>query len=257
MSYEQIAHYYDLTHESLTTDIGYILKLAQMTGDPVLELGCGSGRLLLPLARAGYSVIGVDSSPAMLARAQTRLESEPEALQARVRLVAGDMTTLALGDEVTCQLVIVPYNTLMHLDGQGVLSMLRGVRAILGRNGRFFIDLANPFTLAQTPNDHLLTLEASFTDPDTGELVLQFAANRLYESAQQLHITWIYDATPATGGQIRRTVTQMVYHYYYPHQLELMLEETGYQLLAIYGDYTETPFTEESERLLILAERGA
>ena len=61
--YDQIAHYYDLTHADLTDDIDFILSLAQAVNGPILELGCGSGRLLLPLARAGFTVTGVDNSP--------------------------------------------------------------------------------------------------------------------------------------------------------------------------------------------------
>ena len=57
--YDQIAHYYDLTHADLTEDIDFILDLARQSNGPILELGCGSGRLLLPLARAGFMTVGV------------------------------------------------------------------------------------------------------------------------------------------------------------------------------------------------------
>ncbi len=65
--YDQIARFYDLTHAELTADLPFVLQLASEAGGPILELGCGSGRLLLPLARAGHSVIGLDLSGAMLA----------------------------------------------------------------------------------------------------------------------------------------------------------------------------------------------
>ena len=77
LSYDAIARYYDLSHQSLVEDIPFLLRVAAETGGPALELGCGSGRLLVPLARAGYAVTGVDNSPEMLARAELRLAGEP------------------------------------------------------------------------------------------------------------------------------------------------------------------------------------
>jgi SAM-dependent methyltransferase len=71
--YEQTAKYYDLVHAELKDDIPLVLTLAGQGKGPILELGCGTGRLLLPLARAGYEVIGLDNSPAMLAKAKARL----------------------------------------------------------------------------------------------------------------------------------------------------------------------------------------
>lgn len=253
--YDQIAHYYDLTHDNLTDDVAYVLALARETGGPVLELGCGSGRLLRPLARAGFTVTGVDNSAAMLARAQARIAGEEMAVQQRLTLISGDMTALSLPEEVQFSLAIIPYNTLLHLDSEQTAAALRGIRRALRVNGRVFIDLINPFAVAQTPNDPALTLEAVFTDPATGHTVLQQAANRLDEAEQTLHITWIYDASPPTGGPVHRTIAQAAYHYLYPHQLELLLHEAGFRLRSLRGSYDGGPFGEESERLLIVAQR--
>ncbi len=253
--YDQIAHYYDLTHDQLTDDVALILALAREAGGPVLELGCGSGRLLLPLARAGFSVTGVDNSSAMLARARARLAREETAVRQRLTLISGDMTALSLPDDPRFALAIIPYNTLLHLDSDQTAAALRGIRRALGENGRLFIDLINPIAIANTPNDLTLTLEASFTDPATGHTVLQLAANRLDDLEQTLHITWIYDASPPEGGPIHRTIAQATYHYLYPHQLELLLHEAGFRLHSLHGSYDGDPFAEESERLLIVAQR--
>jgi SAM-dependent methyltransferase len=247
--YDQIAHYYDLTHANLTDDIPFVLALAAAAGGPVLELGCGSGRLLRPLAQAGHSVTGVDNSAAMLERARA-------ALPAAVTLVHADMTSLTLPGEPRFALVIIPYNTFLHLDAAQAAATLRGVRRVLGENGRLFIDLINPTAIANTPDDHLLTLENSFIDPATGRIVLQMAANHLDEAEQTLHITWIYDASPPEGGPIHRTIAHGIYHYLYPHQLELLLREAGFRLLSLTGDYDQSPYTEDSPRLLLVAGSG-
>jgi len=249
--YEKIVAYYDLTHADLTADIPFILKLAGEAGGPVLELGCGSGRLLRPLAQSGYSVTGVDNSPAMLARASARLAGETTAVQNRVTLIEADMTDFTVDGRFP--LVIIPYNTFMHLDTGQATAVLRRVRDCLAENGRLFIDLINPFAAANTPSDQLISLENTLTDPDSGDVILHMASNRLDSAAQILHITWIYDRSPADGGPIHRTVAQAAYHYRYPHQMQMLLQDAGFSRLEMMGDYDQSPFQEESGRFLILA----
>ncbi len=99
----------------------------------------------------------------------------------------------------------------------------------------------------------MLTLERIFVDPNSGDRVLQMASNWLDEMEQILHVTWVYDATPIAGGNVHRTVAEASYHYLYPHQLELLLVEAGFKLEALMGSYHSDPFTDGSERLLLLA----
>ncbi|HIP71645.1 MAG TPA: class I SAM-dependent methyltransferase [Anaerolineae bacterium] len=225
--------------------------MAGEAGGPVLELGCGSGRLLRPLAQSGYSVTGVDNSPAMLARASARLAGETTAVQNRVTLIEADMTDFTVDGRFP--LVIIPYNTFMHLDTGQATAVLRRVRDCLAENGRLFIDLINPFAAANTPSDQLISLENTLTDPDSGDVILHMASNRLDSAAQILHITWIYDRSPADGGPIHRTVAQAAYHYRYPHQMQMLLQDAGFSRLEMMGDYDQSPFQEESGRFLILA----
>lgn len=250
--YDQIARFYDLTHADLTDDVDYVLALASKTGGPILELGCGSGRLLLPLARAGYVFTGVDNSPAMLARARRYLDAEAEAVQQRVTLVEADMASFALPRKDShFALALISYNTLMHLSAAEVQATFKGISRYLQAGGRLLIDLANPFAIAQTTGDSALSLERVLLDPETGEMILQMASNRLREAEQTLVITWIYDVSPAAGGSVQRTVVEATYHYFYPHQLELLLDEGGFELENMAGDYEQAPFAEDSPRLLM------
>lgn len=251
--YDHIARFYDLTHASLTADLPLVLQLASATDGSILELGCGSGRLLLPLARAGHSVTGLDLSQGMLDRARAAVAQEATAVQRRITLYQADMTRFALPSAPTFGLAMIPYNTLLHLDTAQALATLRQVRACLGENGRLFIDLANPVDIASTPEDALLSLENVLTDPETGELIVHLASNRLDTAAQTLQITWIYDVSAPNGGPVHRTVAHGTYHYRYPHQLELLLQDAGFKLLHLWGDYDQSPYDETSDRLLVLA----
>lgn len=252
--YEQTARFYDLIHAGLKEDIPLVLMLAGQGKGPVLELGCGTGRLLAPLARAGHRVVGLDNSPAMLAKAQERLAAESPDVQKRVRLVEADMTDFDLGAQV--RLSIISYNTLLHLERNGMQRTLQAVGRHMDDNGRLFIDVVNPMLAAQTPDDRMLTLERIMTDPQTGETVVQMASSWVDLQLQVLHITWLFDVSPDKGGPVNRIIAEADYHFLYPHEIELMLKTAGFRVTRIYGGYDGRPFDEDSERLLVLASKG-
>ncbi len=253
--YDHIAHYYDLTHDALTEDVAFVVGQATEQTGPVLEMGCGSGRLLIPLARAGQTVVGLDNSLVMLERAKAWLTREPDEVARRVVLVAGDVTLPSTAaDRAPFGLIVFGYNTWLHLDAQQAAAALRQVRGMLAPSGRLLIDVENPFTLAEAGDDPLLTLENVLDDRERNELVVQMTAWRSAPTGQAVDVTWLYDASPVEGGPVRRTVARMRYHYLYPHEITLLLAQAGLRQLALYGGYDRRPFDEMSERLLVLAE---
>ncbi len=249
--YDQIADYYDLVHADVTVDIPFYVGLAQdfALDRTILELGCGSGRTLVPLAAAGLQVVGLDHSRAMLDRARQRLQAE--ASLDRATLVQGDMADLNLGRSFT--LIIVPLHTWMHLTTtEAQLASLRCIEQHLQPGGHLIIDLPAPLTIVDAEHDGSLTLENTFVDPQTGDQVLQLASTRLDQEQQTLHVTWVYDRV-GPDQVVRRTVAPMVLRLVYPHQVELMLQECGLALAALWGDYDRSPFRRTSEKLIIHA----
>ena len=216
-----------------------------------MELGCGTGRILLPLARAGYLVTGVDSSSAMLARAREKLAVEEEAVRSRVNFVEGDITSLQL--EAKFGLAIIPYNTLMHFERATKTALLRNARQHLRPGGTLFVDVDNPFEISDPNDDDLLVLERTMADPATGDMIVQAASSWVETEAQYRHITWLFDVSPSSGGPLRRTIVEADYHYLFPHELETALAGAGLRLEALFGDYKREPFGEESARLVVLA----
>src|SRR5262249_4620638 len=95
--YAFVADLYDYVVPYRTRpDIHFFVGAAQSSGGSVLEVGCGTGRILIPTARAGVDIVGLDLSPHMLQVCQTRLLTEPEAVQSRVRLTQADMRNFDL-----------------------------------------------------------------------------------------------------------------------------------------------------------------
>jgi SAM-dependent methyltransferase len=252
MPYDSIAHYYHLIHQAHTADIPWVLRWA--TGQ-VLELGCGSGRLLLPLVHAGHAVVGLDASAEMLTIARKDIAQSPTAVQKRITLVHGDMTQFDLSQKPFDTAVIF-CNTLLHLDEMALQQALHHTAKHLLPGGQLLIDVPNPFVLAAAEDDDTPTLEQLFTDPTTNEQIAQYSTQRLNLARQTLTLGWSF--VPQQNGRdlTDKTVSATaVYHFYYPHQLQLALQASGFKLQGLYGDYTGQPFSEESDHLLIVAQR--
>jgi SAM-dependent methyltransferase len=245
--YDDFAHYYHLSHQAYAEDVPWLLRWAH---GRVLELGCGSGRLLLPLAQAGHEVLGLDLSAPLLAMAAQALAG-----YAGVQLVQGDMRQFVLEDK-GWDTAVVFCNTLLHLDPTELGQMLHTTARHLRPGGRLLIDIPNPFLLAELEDEAESEDEAEpawereFVDPATGELVAQYSSTKTDVAGQRLWITWQF----LVAGQVRARHTA-VYHYYYPHQLQLALQAAGFRLQGFYGDYHGRVFTEESDHLLLIAHR--
>lgn len=246
-AYDAIARYYDLAHDLLTDDIDYVVGLATDAGGPVLELGCGSGRLLLPLARAGLSVTGVDSSAAMLRLAEARLATEDAAAAARVRLIEGDIAAFAAEGE-PFGLAVFGYNTFMHLSETEIAAALRHIRGCLRPGGLLLIDIENPFTLS-TDDGGEPRLEAEFGTDE--QPIRQYAAYRDVPGEQAVDVTWLYEET-MPDGTTARAESRFRQYLYYPHQIDLFLTQAGFRLAGLGGGYEGEGYDEESERLLAL-----
>ena len=252
--YDELARYYDLSHDRLIEDVPFLLQQATESGGPVLEIGCGSGRLLVPLARAGLDVTGVDLSPEMLARAEARLAAEPAGVRRRVRLLGSDVRTLRLPGEETFGLILFGYNTFMHLDETAAGAALKQLRPLLRPGGRLLIDVASPLMLSLAADDPDFVLEDTLTDALHGETVRQFTAYESIPGEQVVEVSWLYEVVGGDNAEPSRTKARLRYYYLYPHQYDLLLTLTGFRLLALYGDYAGGAFDEESERLIMVAE---
>jgi len=245
MMYDDIAYYYHLTHQQLDEDIPFILAMAAEAGGAVLELGCGTGRVLLPLARAGYTAVGIDLSAQMLAIARAQIGREDQTTQQRIQLKQADMSDFHFPAQ-RFGLCLIPYNTVMHLTNDAFQRCLRKIKAVLKPNGRLLIDTVNPHALAEIEDQPKFVLENRIYDQSRQEEVAVYGRYKQLGD-QQLSLTWRFQ-TPT-----KQVDGESIYHYRYPHQLQLALQQNGFRLEKIIGDYEHRPFSEDSERCIILA----
>jgi SAM-dependent methyltransferase len=249
MSYAALARYYDLENANFTEDLGYWLDLADEHGDPILELGCGTGRVLLNLARRGHAVTGIDSSPDMLARLQASLGAATgQHLAQPPQIVQAAFEEFELAQRFN--LALMPFNTFMHLlTTEAQLSFLARVRRHLAPEGVLALDLPNPAE-AGAASEQGLTLERSFADGD--RTVQQFASIAIDHASQLSHVTWIYDSV-GPDGAIQRSIVPLTLRLTYPAEMSLLLSRSGFSSVRLYGNYDRSPFADGAPRMLVLA----
>lgn len=139
--YDRIASIYDPWSRSVTEDVGFYVEQALASGGPVVELAVGTGRIAVPIARAGISVIGVDSSPEMLGVARAAAKSAGVSELVDLRL--GDLRDPPVHEHVP--LVICPFRSLLHMETEDEkLRALRAARGLLEAGGCFVFDVFSP-----------------------------------------------------------------------------------------------------------------
>lgn len=248
--FDGFARYYDADYSDVTDDIAFYQELARRCDDPIIELMCGSGRLLLPLARAGHRLTGVDSSPTMLALARAKLADA--GLSERVTLIEGDIRASAPAG--TFGLAIIGLNSFMHLTTTAdQLAALSHIHSALRTGGLLVLDLFNPDlrTLADAVGQ--LVLEKRFLLAD-GTAVHKFVSQQTDTAAQLSHITIIYDELDAEG-QVRRSALPFTMRWLYHYELEHLLARAGFELTALYGSYDLDAYSGDSELMLAVARR--
>lgn len=246
--FDAIARFYDWEHAIFQDDVPMYLGFTRRTGGPVLELACGTGRLARPLAAAGIDVVGLDSSPDMLAIARRELEAA--GLAERVTLVEADLRDFDLGQPYPFAFVALDsFGLLVQRDDQ--LAALRQIRRHLLPGGLLLLDLANGNLRGGEPRDELI-VQHSGADPSSGRPLTKWTARRSDPAAQLDRLTYLYDEVQEDNS-VKRWTTELRLRYFGRFELELLLERAGFVVEALYGSYDLDAFDAASERLIAVA----
>jgi SAM-dependent methyltransferase len=229
--YDQVPLYRD------RPDVSFLVEAATKAGGPVLEIGCGTGRVLIPTARAGVDIVGLDLSPHMLAECRQRLRGEPEEVQSRVRLVQADMRMFDLGRAVT--LVTVPFRPFQHLlTVEDQLSCLESIYRHLVDDGTLILDVFNPSldALVNRPVGEELAAEPEFSMPD-GRRVIRRHKTVAHDRFNQVNdFELVYYVTHPDGRE-ERLVHAFRMRYIFRFEAEHLLARAGFTIEHLYADY--------------------
>ena len=194
--FDTYARFYDLDYAGFDDDVQMVQQFALRCGSPVLELGCGTGRLLLPLAGAGFELTGVDASAAMLAIARQKLAAA--GLSNRTTLLQQWMQELTIG--MRFNLAFAAINSFLHVtDMDEQLAALARIRQHLNPEGLLLLDLFNPDLGRLLDARGQVVLDKVMVDPKTGDRVLKYRAQTVDQGLQTMHTTLILDAVDGEG----------------------------------------------------------
>jgi SAM-dependent methyltransferase len=238
---------YHAHHQTYQEDLDFWLNLVQECAGPVLELGCGTGRVLTPLTQAGVVTYGLDLDLAMLKFLRQQI---PDSLREQQHVFQADMTAFHLG--IQFPLIVMPCNTFSTLDGQARLACLRKVQQHLRAGGRFAASLPNPVSLAQMSRQGESEVETSFTHPESGNPVQVSSAWKRFQGIFEL--TWHYDHL-LPDGVVQRLSVVTHQHIASPEMYCQEFQAAGLSVQASYGDFDCSSYTIDSPALILLAVR--
>lgn len=247
--YARIADLYEAEHRGWTDDLDLYRALAARAGDPVLELGCGSGRVAIALADAGFEVRGIDTSEAMLAIAHKNLGRR----QLPVTFGGGDMRHFASHREFG--LVFCALDTLLHLPCTGdVLDTMASAHRALRPGGLLAFDIVNPTPDLLAMGDRMVRHQSTFAG-SPGTEIAHFVSWDIDPEAQTIDSMHFYDWLSDEGVVQRRTASLRL-RYLEPSQVMDALRSTGFGGVELYGNAQLDPFTPESERMICVAAKS-
>ena len=250
--YDQIAAYYDLEHRSFTVDIDLYLQFIEAAGGPVLELGCGTGRILRGIAEAGFSVTCVDSSAPMLDFARNALADA--GIADDVTLIEGDFAQAGSLPAETYGVAIIGLDSLLHATTQEEqLAALHAAWLALDPRGQLIVDVLHPTPARLMSMDGGLAFNGSWA-MSNGCRLDKLVSQSMEPSEQMIHNEIWYEVS-GVDGVVNRTRTGFTQRWIGAGELLLMLQLAGFQDWRVYGGYDLDPLESSSDRLIVAAEK--
>ena len=242
---------YDILFDGFDYGLAFYLGLARSAGGPVLDVACGTGRVLLPCLQAGIDVEGLDLAAGMLAV----LRKKAEALGFRPRVYEADMASLQLGRRYA--LIMIPFNAFVHnLTTDHQVATLSRCREHLEPGGLLAFDAFFPGVAVITAPEDTRALELETTHPETG-LPVRLFDTRSFDRVRQLQHSEIdIEMLDAAGNVVSthrsRTTTRWIYKF----EMELLLRTAGFGRWEIFGGFDRRPLARETDAMIVQAWNG-
>jgi ubiquinone/menaquinone biosynthesis C-methylase UbiE len=249
-----IADYYDSSPmvTQRTQDVAFYANAVKKYGDPVLELGCGTGRITLAIAEAGYRIVGLDLSERMLERAVEKRAALRKEARERVHLVQGDMTQFELGEKFRS--IVIPFRPFQHLlETEQQMACLNCAKKHLAPEGRLIVDFFQ--TDPERMHDPKFLNESPLVEydlPGGRRVALSERVAAFHRALQRNDVEMIFRVTHADGKQ-ERLMMEWTLRYFFRYEVEHLLARCGFRLESVYGNFDASPLADNSPEMIFVA----
>ena len=254
--HEFVADFYDIMYDKARLqDIAFYIDYAIESRGRTLEVGCGTGRVLIPTAAAGCDITGLDLSPHMLGICRQKLAKESQEVQQRAKLIEMNMTEFSTGEKYN--LATIPFRPFQHLVSVAQQKgCLRCIHRHLVPGGKLVFDVFNP-------NFERLIANPRYTRETEDLPLIELADGRKVRRASQMagfhrdrqynDVELIYYVT-YPDGKTDRFVQSFPMRYFFRYEIEHLLELCGFKVIDLFGDFDRSAYSEESREMIFIAE---
>ena len=249
--FDQWAGLYDSVYSYVTEDISFYVEEAQRARGPVLELGCGTGRIAIPVAQADVEIVGLDSSTAMLEVARSKL-AKAGSVKGNLTFIQGDMRDFSLKRRF--ELVIVPFRGFLSLlSVEDERRTLVNIQRHLAPGGRLIFSIFVPDLNMLVQEGDLPYHYRDVTDPATGRRLLIWHQSRCDNYNQIVNARIIVEELDGDGIVIQKQYRDFQLRYMHRWEAQHLLEFCGFEVLELYGDFDHSPFDETRTEMIWVA----
>ncbi|MFI5459480.1 MAG: class I SAM-dependent methyltransferase [Isosphaerales bacterium] len=239
---------YDLVGKDVPYGLDFYVALAREASGPVLDIACGTGRILLPCLQAGVDIEGLDLFEPML----KTLRAKAAALGLSPRLHQADMSNFSLSRRFG--LVMIPFNAFVHnMTQEAQIRCLQLCREHLLPGGELTFDTFFPaLEIVGTPANTRV-LEGEFPHPQTGLPIRMYDTRSFDRVAQVFHSQNDIELLAADGSVQTVHRSEISSRYIYKHEMALLLRVAGFARWEIYGNFDRRPLMRENEAMVVTA----
>ncbi|MEH7381033.1 class I SAM-dependent methyltransferase [Bacillus sp. JJ1533] len=239
---------YDQENDPYQDDVTFLQKGAAKVSGPIIDLACGTGRATIPLAKAGHTLIGVDIHHGMLTQAKMKTENT----SLNIEWIEQNCTKLQI--DIKSPFIYIVGNSFQHfLTNEAQDQLLHSIYNHLEQEGIFIFGtrFPSPDELLQQSTEEYWR---SYMDENGKRVDVYTISN--YDTIQQVqHYITIRRQRDDSGNTIEEKKTNIKLRYVFPQEMDRLLKGNGFEILAVYKDWNETPLTEDSHQMIYVCKR--
>jgi SAM-dependent methyltransferase len=256
-SYIKTANIYDLEkNDILNSDIPFYMEYAEKQNGYILELGCGTGRVSIELAKNGFNVTGLDLSEQMLSVFKNKINSLPENIQKSINLIHENMADFRINKKYS--LIIAPFRAFQTLTkDKDINKSLECIKEHLDINGIFIINVFRPSKILDESWCSEEKIQWEQEDPGTGHYIIKKDFRERIDTKNQIIYPKFIFEIKDKKGNVEKIIENLELKYYYYDQLRTKLIENGFLITEEYGWYDKSKIENGKELIMICRQKGA